>query len=445
MKALKILALSSFVCVSALANVTAYFNQNTGARYTDPYRNISRAGDNLEQVLLNEIKSARKSISLAVMEFRLPLVAKALVAAKQRGVDVRVIIEHDYNFTVTSQRNSQDGEYEASKLQELKAFVDTNKDGKISKEELEDRDAIYILRAGKIPVMDDTYDNSSGSGLMHHKFLVVDGNSTVVSSANLTMSCIHGDMLTSSSRGNANSMMQIDSASFARLFTEEFNMMWGNGKRGNFGLNKTYRGPESVSVGGKKITVQFSPTSQRYNWEESTNGLMASFLAKATKSIKAALFVFSDQRIADVIYDRYKKRADVGIIIEPKFAYRDYSELLDVMGLEVPNKNCEVEPGNNPWKSPLAEAGAARLPGGDVLHHKFAVIDGTTVVMGSQNWSDAANYTNDETLIVVQDAAIADKYTREYNRIKQTASLGVPETLKREIRAREVNCQGMIH
>lgn len=445
MKALKILALSSFVCASAMANVTAYFNQNSGSRYTDPYRNISRAGDNLEQVLINEIKSARKSISLAVMELRLPLVAKALVQAKEKGVDVRVIIEHDYNFTVTSQRNSQDGEYEASKLTELKAFVDTNKDGKISKEELEDRDAIYILRAGKIPVMDDTYDNSSGSGLMHHKFLVVDGNSTIVSSANLTMSCVHGDTLTSSSRGNANSMMQIDSASFARIFTEEFNMMWGNGKRGNFGMNKTYRGPESVSVGGKKITVQFSPTSQRYNWEESTNGLMASFLSKATKSIKAALFVFSDQKLADVIYDRYKKRADVGIIIEPKFAYRDYSELLDVMGLEVPNKNCDVEPENNPWKSPLAEAGAARLPGGDVLHHKFAVIDGTTVVMGSQNWSDSANFINDETLIVVQDAAIADKYTREYNRIKQTASLGIPESLKRDIRAREANCQGMIH
>jgi phosphatidylserine/phosphatidylglycerophosphate/cardiolipin synthase-like enzyme len=240
-------------------------------------------------------------------------------------------------------------------------------------------------------------------------------------------------------------MMHIESVSFARIFTAEFGMMWGNGKRGNFGLSKTYRGPESISVDGKKITVQFSPTSQKYNWEESTNGLMANELSKATKSIKAALFVFSDQKLADVIYDRYKKRADVGIIIEPKFAYRDYSELLDVLGVEIPNKNCAVEPDNNPWKSPLAEAGMARLPGGDVLHHKFAVIDNDTVIMGSQNWSDSANFINDETLIVVHDSSIADKYTREYNRIKQSAVLGIPAQLKNEIRQREESCQGRIH
>jgi phosphatidylserine/phosphatidylglycerophosphate/cardiolipin synthase-like enzyme len=441
MKFLKTFLLLSIVTTSAIANVTAYFNHNPKAYYTDPYRRISRNGDNLEEVVLREIRSARKSIYLAVQELRLPLIAEALIAKKAEGVDVRVVIEHDYNFNVLSQRDSSsEGEYEASKLTELKAFVDVNRDGIIQKEELETRDAIYMLTQAKIPMMDDTSDSSRGSGLMHHKFMIVDGKTTIVSTANFTLSCIHGDILTSSSRGNANSMIVVESTNFSRIFTEEFSQLWGNGRRGNFGQNKTYRGPITTSVKGTKITVQFSPTSRRYQWEESVNGLMAAYLMKARQSVKAALFVFSDQKLADVLQDRHDAGAEIGVLIEPKFAYRDYSELLDLLGLEMLNQKCQLEPDNNPWKNPVTEAGMAILPRGDVLHHKFAVVDNKTVVMGSQNWSDAANYINDETLIVVQNAQISEQFTQEYNRLKRTATLGAPVWLKDSIRRQSANC-----
>ena len=129
------------------------------------------------------------------------MIAQALVVKRSEGVDVRVVLEHDYHFNVLDQGPSTEGEYEASKLTELVAFVDLNRDGKISKEELETRDAIYILQNANIKIMDDTSDNSRGSGLMHHKFVVIDGRKTVVSTANFTMSCIHGDVLSPTSRG----------------------------------------------------------------------------------------------------------------------------------------------------------------------------------------------------------------------------------------------------
>jgi phosphatidylserine/phosphatidylglycerophosphate/cardiolipin synthase-like enzyme len=436
----RLLVLLSFFTTSAFANVSAYFNHNPKANYTDPYRGISRRGDNLEEVILAEIRGAKKSIYMAVQELRLPLIAQALIQKKNEGLDVRVVLENNYNFTVVAQRDSSEGEYEASKLHELTAFIDINRNGKIEKHELETRDAIYMLHNSKVPVMDDTFDSSNGSGLMHHKFVVVDGKSTIVSTANFTMSCIHGDVLSPSSRGNANSLIQVNSVGFAKIFLEEFSQLWGNGKRGNYGHNKTYRGPITTTVRGTKLTVQFSPTSQRYNWEESVNGLIASHLVKATKSIKAALFVFSDQKIADVMQSRQKAGADIGVIIEPKFAYRDYSELLDLMGLEMLNHKCSFEPDNNPWKKPVREAGMAILPRGDVLHHKFAVIDGKTVVMGSQNWSVAANYINDETLIVIQDTKISDQFTQEYDRLLQTAALGPPAWLKDQISKKEQAC-----
>lgn len=433
--------LSFLITTSSFGSVKAYFNHDAGSSYRDPYRNISRSGDNLEAVILKEIGLAKKTIYMAVQEFRLPLIAEALIEKYKAGVDVRIILENNYNFTVLDQRDrSTNNEHDASKSQELRAFVDVNRDGRFSKEELETRDAVYMIKNAKIPVMDDSFDSSRGSGLMHHKFIIIDGKSTIVSTANFTMSCIHGDFNSSSSRGNANSLIHVVSNNFAKIFTEEMAQLWGNGKRGNFGHNKTYRGSRSTTVQGTKITVQFSPTSQRYNWEESTNGLIASYLAKATSSIKALLFVFSDQNLADVMQARSDKGAKVGVIIEPKFAFRDYSELLDLMGLEFLNSKCAYEPYNNPWKKPAREVGMARLATGDVLHHKFAVIDNKTVVVGSQNWSDAANFINDEFAIVIQNSQIAQQFSQEYERVKRSAAMGAPSWLKSKIREQEEAC-----
>jgi phosphatidylserine/phosphatidylglycerophosphate/cardiolipin synthase-like enzyme len=270
--------------------------------------------------------------------------------------------------------------------------------------------------------------------------MVVDGKTTIVSTANFTLSCIHGDILTPSSRGNANSMTVVQSTAFAKIFTEEFSQLWGNGRRGNFGHNKTYRGPVTTSVKGSKITVQFSPTSQRYSWEESVNGLIATHIGKAKSSINAALFVFSDQKISDAMEKRHNQGVEIGVIIEPKFAYRYYSELLDLLGLEMLNQKCNFESDNNPWKNEAKDVGMASLPHGDVLHHKFGIVDNKTVIVGSQNWSDAANYINDETLIVIEDAAIAGQFTQEYNRIKKTARLGATTWLKDQIKKQEEAC-----
>lgn len=423
------------------ASIRTYFNQNKSGYYTDPYRNISRPGDNLEQVIIDQISTARKTIYLAVMELRLPLIARALIEKKNQGVDVRVVLEHDYNFGVLTQSDSsENNEYEASKLAELKAFVDVNGNGRFEREELETRDAIYMLKKAGIPIMDDTSDASRGSGLMHHKFVVIDEKNTIVSSANFTMSCIHGDMLDPNSRGNTNSLVHVSSTSFAKLFNQEFLQLWGNGKRGNFGHNKTYRGPQTVTVKGTKITVQFSPTSKRYQWEESVNGLIAQHLKKARSSVLASLFVFSDQRLSDVMSEIHHEGAEVGVLIEPKFAYRYYSELLDLLGLSMRAPSCDFEPDNKPWKDPLTEGGMAILPSGDVLHHKFAVIDNKTTIVGSQNWSDAANFLNDETLIVIQNKEVSEGYTEEYNRLKNRSFIGVPDRIFKEIQEWESSC-----
>lgn len=435
---MKLCLFSLFLILSSSttwAQIRSYFNHNEARTYTDP-RGVYRYGDNLEEVIVNELKSAKTSIYVAVQEIRLPEIAKVLVQKKQAGLDVRVVIENSYNFDALEQRDALEETGESS-YTSLAQLVDVNGNGRFEQSELETRDAIYMLRKAKVPLIDDTADGSAGSGLMHHKFVVIDGKKTIISSANFTMSCIHGDLRDKNTRGNANSLIVVESTSVAKIFSQEFDQLWGR----NFGQAKTYRGPQTATVAGNKITIQFSPTSKRMHWNYSVNGLSAKALSKAQTRIEAALFVFSDQQLSDVMQRAHNRGVQIGVLVENNFAFRTYSELLDMMGLRLLDANkCVYEDNNNPWKNPIREAGIPRLPQGDMLHHKFAVVDQKTVVFGSQNWSDSANYNNDETLVVVQAPEVAQSYSREYSRLRRNAWIGPTPYLLEEIKRREEYC-----
>lgn len=49
-----------------------------------------------------------------------------------------------------------------------------------------------------------------------------------------------------------------------------------------------------------------------------------------------------------------------------------------------------------------------------LFHHKFAVIDGTTTITGSFNWTDNAQDDNAENLIVIRDAAVATAFAANF-------------------------------
>ena len=137
-------------------------------------------------------------------------------------------------------------------------------------------------------------------------------------------------------------------------------------------------------------------------------------------------------------------RAEAGVKIrllaDRSFASRFYSEVLDLLGRALPDKNCKLEPNNQPFESPLHGVGTPGLARGDKLHHKFAVIDNKTVITGSFNWSPAAAHTNDETLLVVHSPKLAAHFTREMNRMWRSAELGVTPRIKRKLDRQRAKC-----
>jgi phosphatidylserine/phosphatidylglycerophosphate/cardiolipin synthase-like enzyme len=267
--------------------------------------------------------------------------------------------------------------------------------------------------------------------LMHHKFMVVDGHRVIVTSANWTMSDIYGDFNHPDSEGNQNNLVQIESSELAATFATEFNLMWGNGSIPNqvsqFKSHKPARPAIEVLIGKTRVLVKFSPNSKQEAWTDTTNGVIGKLLGTSQQQVDFALFVFSEPGLSDILQARSQQGVKIHGVIDREFAYRDYSSGLSLMGLTGGNI-CQAATTS---AQPLDTIGVPNLPTGDLLHHKFAVIDRQTVITGSHNWSNAANYHNDETLLVIQaNPTVAAHFDREFNRLYERAIMGIPAKLK---------------
>jgi phosphatidylserine/phosphatidylglycerophosphate/cardiolipin synthase-like enzyme len=300
------------------------------------------------------------------------------------------------------------------------------------------------LQQAGVLMLDDTADGSAGSGLMHHKFLVVDRRVVVTGSANFSPSCVHGDPDDPRTRGNVNHLLRVDSVALATVFVQEFDQMWGDGPGGapdsRFGLAKASGPPRRVRVGDTTVDVLFTP----HRRSDPDNGLqwLASQLTAVRQHLDLSLFVFSAQNLADTMAALPSRGVAVRLLADPGFASRPFSEVLDVLGVSRPDQNCLVEADNQPWRRPLEGVGTPRLVGGDKLHHKFAVLDGVRVITGSFNWSPSAAHQNDETLMMIASPQLAAHFTREMDRLWRGAELGVSGRMERGLARSRQRCGG---
>ncbi len=434
--------------------IQAYFNHSEASEYLESDRKspkgqpIQRAGDNLEQVIINTVAQAKTEIKIAVQEFRLPRIAQALAIAAKNGVKIEVILENKYSTPYSAIASSQAAplnDRERQRYDENKAFIDTDHDGVLSTEEIQTRDALVILDNAKISRRDDTSDGSKGSGLMHHKFMVIDGKTTIVTSANWTTSDIHGDITNPSSLGNANSLVKIESSDVANAFIQEFDLMYQSRK---FKTRKPDRPIQTFVVGDSKLKLHFSPISVKKPWTDSSNSLIADTSDQAKTSLDLALFVFSDRQLSDRLSALPPRNVNVRGLFDPGFFTRPYSSSLNMLGIPIdspcrqsprqpddpsdrqssrkPSRKPKALTSSKPWPINAASVGVPKLKPGDLLHHKFAIIDRTTVILGSHNWTTAGNTKNDETLMVIENKTIAAHYQREFDRLSKDAVLGLP-------------------
>ena len=402
------------------AGIELAFNHNETSRYRSPITGQWRQGDDLEAFVLASIRSARREILVAVQELSLPKVAEALAARHREGLTVKVVLENTYSTPWTQEHPADLAPHQRTRHDQLKA--------------LGWGDAVAILQRAGVPVIDDTADGSAGSGLMHHKFMVVDRAVVVTGSANFTPSCIHGDPGAERSRGNVNHLLRLQSPALAQSFAAEFERMWGDGPGGlpdsRFGLGKGGGPAQQVLVGATPVTVLFAP--HRRSDPHQGLQLLEELLAGTRQQLDMALFVLSEQRLADAMAGLQERGVTIRLLADPGFANRAFSEVLDLLGTQLPDHRCGLEAANRPWQRPLDGVGTPRLASGDKLHHKLAVIDQRTVITGSFNWSPSAAHQNDETLLVFDSPMLAAHFSAEIDRLWKGAELGLTERLARK-------------
>lgn len=320
---------------------------------------IYRAADD---TCIAYINRAKYTIDLAIYNFNvegLSNIAGALNAASNRGVNVRVVT---------------DGGTNNSAMSELVAGV-----GKIGR-----------------PVT---------VGIMHNKFMVIDGNSTnPMDPVVWTGSCNWTDQNVNT---DANNVLFIQDASLAKVYILEFNEMYGSTghdpdkDKAKFGSAKTDNTPHELIIGGKRIEVYFSPS-------DGVNQQIVNHINTADSDIKIGTMLITRKVMSDAIIAKFNAGVDAKVII----SNRGTSDATVVADLSAALGNRFKE---------YHEQG--------MLHNKSMIIDAMNpqsdpfVWTGSHNWSDAANVNNDENSIVIHDAAQCNLFYQEF---KKRYDLAIP-------------------
>lgn len=204
----------------------------------------------------------------------------------------------------------------------------------------------------------------SGSGFMHNKFCVFDNGYVWTGSWNPDQ-----EMTIS------NNAVLIQSKTLADAYRSEFEELFG----GTF--HKGAAKPGLVKLNGNLVEAYFCP-------EENCKQHVLDVLNTAQKSIHFMTFSFTDDDIGNLLVRKAQLGVDVSGVFHPRDKeYREYEKLKGVSNVIISK-----------------------------THHKVFIIDSATVITGSYNPSRNANERNDENIIIIRDAQIAQQFENEFAR-----------------------------
>ena len=148
-------------------------------------------------------------------------------------------------------------------------------------------------------------------------------------------------------------------------------------------------------IGTTSIKPYFSLTGSNYNRGGGVDELIISEIEDAKKSIRLAIYGFSNDRIRDAILNAHKRGVDTKVVTDDKRANNENIRLLKSAGIDVVDDQ-------NPYA---------------LMHHKFLVIDENVVWSGSANYSYYAFYKNNENLVKFTSSKIAKVYLEEFDEL----------------------------
>jgi len=241
----------------------------------------------------------------------------------------------------------------------------------IEADEEEGHGQFAMLEKAGIEVKDD-----GRSALMHNKFWIFDRQTVWTGSTNVT---VNGNFR------NNNNVLVIHLPQVAEIYEREFDEMWD----GEFG-------PTSPStVGDQALTIDGTPIQILFAAEDEAMEHLIPLIEGAKSSIRFMAFSFTHDDMGAAVLARAKAGVDVKGIFETRGSETEYSELARLYCAEV-----SVRQDGNPG----------------TFHHKVFILDDGTVIAGSLNFSENADESNDENVVVITNGDVAAQYLQEFER-----------------------------
>jgi phosphatidylserine/phosphatidylglycerophosphate/cardiolipin synthase-like enzyme len=293
----------------------------------------------ITEKLIARIDAAQTTIHIASFETDLNDVAKALIRAKGRGVDVRWI---------------------------------TDDDSGIAADKKPGRGQFAMLKKAGIKVIDD------GRGaLMHDKFWLFDGQTVWTGSTNVTVSGMFEQN---------NNVIVIESPELTAIYERQWEDMWA----GNFNA----KSPSTVDQ--QKLTIDGTPIQILFSPEDKAISQILPYVQAAKKSIRFMAFTFTQDQLGQAMLAAMKNGVEVTGVFESTGSDSQYSQMTPLYCAKAP-----VRQDGNPA----------------FLHHKVIILDEQIVITGSLNFTDNADESNNENVIIIDNAEIAKLYTAEFQRV----------------------------
>ena len=290
--------------------------------------------------LVEKIDAAQNSIHIAAFEFDLDPVADALIAARQRGVDVRWVTDDEHGLEA---------------------------------DEEPDRGQFARLQSASIEVRAD-----ARSALMHNKFIIFDYQTVWTGSTNLTNNAVFKQ---------ENNVLVIHSPVVAAMYEKEFQEMW----EGQFGPRSPSQLAEQLTVvNDSTVWVVFTPE------DGALEQAVIPLVNAAQFEIRFLAFSFTDFPLANAMIQRAQNGVSVAGVYERVGSDTDAAEFdtLYCAGISVRRDG-------NP----------------SFMHNKVVIVDQRYIITGSLNFSTNAEESNDENVIMLDNAEIARLYLQEFDRI----------------------------
>ncbi len=235
----------------------------------------------------------------------------------------------------------------------------------------DDQTTLNQLVAAGIPVIDD-----SRGGLMHNKFMILDSSVVWMGSWNYTVNGTYR---------NNNNALALRSRRAVEMYQAEFNEMFVDRQ---FGSKRSAVNGGSFSQDGTPVQVLFAP-------EDPVTQTMTQLLSGAQSSIRFMAFSFTLTDIGNILLAKAGDGVTVTGIFETTGSETASSELTPLFCAGLPVR----QDGN-----------------GYIFHHKVFIVDDTTVLTGSFNFSASATNSNDENMVIISDPDLAAQYIAEFNR-----------------------------